>query len=406
MLRIMRPGLARSRISGLLTPNARFNKDTIHLRRTGRTAGKDIVMLLTGGGIFGYIYLAADESRLRTASRVASSVYRIGSLAAAVATICVDYSFVIYSHRGIQTQHDIAADELQVANTEFERLISLREAGDKSLADAIAAAKIRTAQAGAQMAMLMKDPTVSPFHEVHLRSAQRLKSLCEKNKGLYIKLGQHLGQLDYLLPPEYIDTLKTLFADNPTSPTDNILRVIEEDTGWSADQLWASFDPKPIASASLAQVHLATGSDGRKYAVKVQHEGLLEASSSDLLAITVLADTVSCLFKDFNYDWLVKEINFNLPRELDFRLEASNALRAESMLHGDDVAIPKIYIATPRVICMSFEEGCYVDNASELQRLNLNGADVARLISQTFSEQMYGVIFICILLYSFMIIFL
>lgn len=353
-----------------------------------RTLGRDVAMITAGAGIFGYIYLAADEGRLRAANRVASSGYRIASLVGTVLSICVDYGLVMYDQKGVKSPYDLAADELQASNTEFERLITLRELGDGSLGDALAAAKERTARAGAHMACLMSDYTASPFHKAHLRSAHKLRSLCEDNKGLYIKLGQHLAQLDYLLPPEYIETLKTLFADNPVSPTKNILRVIEEDTGRTADQLFADFDPKPIASASLAQVHIATGSDGRKYAVKVQHEGLLEASKADLLAITLVADLVSWLFKEFNYDWLVKEINFNLPRELDFRLEADNAHRAMGMLTGDNVVVPKIYIATPRVICMSFEEGCYVSNSEQLMKMGINGADVARLISQTFSEQM------------------
>lgn len=307
-----------------------------------------------------------------------------------VLLISLDYGMVIYNQRGLISPQDEAADELQASNAEFERLITLREQGTMRLTDteAIRAAKERVQQAGAAMAVLMADPTSSPFHDVHLRSAQRLKALCERNKGVYIKLGQHLGQLDYLLPPEYIDTLKTLFADNPVSPTETILRIIEEDTGRTVDQLFDRFDARPIASASLAQVHVATGSDNRKYAIKVQHEGLLEASHADLMAITFIANTISYLFKDFDYDWLVKEVNFNLPRELDFRLEAQNALRASEMIQSDNVVVPTVYLATPRVICMSFEEGCYVDNKDELKRMQVKGADVARLISETFSEQM------------------
>lgn len=373
--------LNRRRLGGVPSKEA-------HNSASSRTFGKDVAMTLTGIGLFGYTYLAADEKRLRDATRVAASVRRMASLSGTVFLICADYGSVMFSQRGILSPQDIAAEELQISNTEFEQLITRREAGETSLTDAIAAARSRVLRAGEHMATLMSDPTSSPYHEVHLRSALRLRTLCEVNKGVYIKLGQHLGQLDYLLPPEYIDTLKTMFANNPVSPTEFILRVIEEDTGRTADQLWANFDPVPIASASLAQVHVATGSDGRRYAVKVQHEGLLEASKGDLIAITVLANIVSWLFKDFDYGWLVKEINFNLPRELDFRLEAQNAHRAAGLLQGDDVVIPDVYIATPRVLCMSFEEGCFVSNTAELQRNDIRCGDVARLISKTFSEQM------------------
>ena len=77
------------------------------------------------------------------------------------------------------------------------------------------------------MADLMSDPNSSPFHTVHLRSSQRLKIMCMQNKGIYIKLGQHLAQLDYMLPPEYIDELRELLANNPVSSTESVRRTIK-----------------------------------------------------------------------------------------------------------------------------------------------------------------------------------
>ena len=349
-----------------------------------------IASLLTGIALYGYVYIAADDKRHRDAARVATSVYRMASLVGTVALICTDYGLVFYSLKGFVTEQEAAAAEMQAVKDEMEGLVSQRAGGDSSssLLERIQNASAREKIAMNRLTALMATRDTSPYHDVHLRSALRLKALCERNKGVYIKLGQHLGQLDYLLPPEYIDTFKTMFSDNPTSSFDSVVRVIEEETGLNIHQLFTEFESRPIASASLAQVHMATGSDGRKYAIKVQHEGLLEASYADLLAITTVASIVSYMFENFDYEWLVKEINYNLPRELDFTLEANNARRATTMLRSDDVVIPQIYISTPRVLCMSFEEGCYVTNAEELNRLNIRGSDVAKLISETFSEQM------------------
>ena len=157
---------------------------------------------------------------------------------------------------------------------------------------------------------------------------------------------------------------------------------------WPED-IWESFNNQPIASASLAQVHLAVDKLGRKCAVKVQHEGLIESSFADLKAITTVVSIASLLFENFSYDWLAREMNRNLPLELCFKEEAKNLLKAGSMLKDNSVAVPTIYNATDRVLSMSFEEGCYVTNVDELRRLNIDCSEVARIISETFSEQTF-----------------
>lgn len=71
----------------------------------------------------------------------------------------------------------------------------------------------------------------------------------------------------------------------PVSKLDEVRRVFQEDVGQAPEDLFASFAPEPLASASLAQVHLATDSHGRKLAIKVQHEGLRETAAADMSTI-------------------------------------------------------------------------------------------------------------------------
>lgn len=75
----------------------------------------------------------------------------------------------------------------------------------------------------------LTDVLVSP--QVHLRSAERLRELCCANRGTFIKVGQHLGALDYLLPEEYTRTLKVLHSQAPQSTRQEIEQVIREDLG-------------------------------------------------------------------------------------------------------------------------------------------------------------------------------
>lgn len=78
--------------------------------------------------------------------------------------------------------------------------------------------------------------------------------LCFQNGGVYIKAGQHLGQMDHLLPAAYVRTLRASLLDRcPVSSPAEVTATIAADLGAPPERLFASFDPRPIASASLAQ---------------------------------------------------------------------------------------------------------------------------------------------------------
>ena len=122
--------------------------------------------------------------------------------------------------------------------------------------------------------------------------------LCRKNGGVYIKVGQHLANLDYLIPEEYIEVLSSLFDEAPQSEISDVIGVIEEELKGKVDLLFDRFDPTPIASASLAQVHVAYDkATGKKLAVKVQHAGLRETSAGDIFAVTCVVRVIDKLLK-------------------------------------------------------------------------------------------------------------
>ncbi|XP_025065757.1 uncharacterized aarF domain-containing protein kinase 1 isoform X3 [Alligator sinensis] len=168
--------------------------------------------------------------------------------------------------------------------------------------------------------------------QVHLRSAERLRDLCCANRGTFIKVGQHLGALDYLLPEEYTYTLKVLHSQAPQSSMQEIKQVIQEDLGKEIKELFVSFEDTPLGAASLAQVHKAVLQDGRTVAVKVQHPKVQAQSSKDILLMEVLLLIVKQIFPDFEFMWLVEEAKKNLPLELDFLNEGRNG-NAEQVAH-------------------------------------------------------------------------
>ncbi|XP_065491841.1 aarF domain-containing protein kinase 1 isoform X2 [Caloenas nicobarica] len=172
--------------------------------------------------------------------------------------------------------------------------------------------------------------------QVHLRSAERLRELCCANRGTFIKVGQHLGALDYLLPEEYTRTLKVLHSQAPQSTRQEIEQVIREDLGKEIKELFLSFEDTPLGAASLAQVHKAVLQDGRTVAVKIQHPKVQAQSSKDILLMEVLLLVVKQIFPDFEFMWLVEEAKKNLPLELDFLNEGRNAEKVAHMLKNFD----------------------------------------------------------------------
>lgn len=228
----------------------------------------------------------------------------------------------------------------------------------------------------------------------HRRAAQRLLDLCHVNRGVYIKVGQHLANLDYLLPNEYIEVLSALYDDNPLTAYDDVCRVVRQDLGADPHEIFDRFERLPIASASLAQVHVAySREDGRKLAVKVQHRGLRETSRGDIFSLVTAVRTAKRLFEDFSFGWIADEIAPNLPRELDFQNEGRNAeLAAEHLQEtGLNCVIPKIHWdkTSARVLTMEFEEGFKANDLARIEQAGLKKHDVAKLISSVFASQVF-----------------
>ncbi|XP_061038740.1 aarF domain-containing protein kinase 1 isoform X1 [Eubalaena glacialis] len=228
--------------------------------------------------------------------------------------------------------------------------------------------------------------------KVHLRSARRLCELCCANRGTFIKVGQHLGALDYLLPEEYTSTLKVLHSQAPQSSMQEVRQVIQEDLGKEIHDLFMSFDDTPLGAASLAQVHKAVLHDGRTVAVKVQHPKVQAQSSKDILLMEVLVLAVKQLFPEFEFMWLVDEAKKNLPLELDFLNEGRNAEKVAQMLkHFDFLKVPQIYweLSTKRVLLMEFVDGGQVNDRDYMERNKIDVNEISRHLGKMYSEMIF-----------------
>ncbi|KAJ4978124.1 hypothetical protein NE237_008904 [Protea cynaroides] len=235
-------------------------------------------------------------------------------------------------------------------------------------------------------------------HEVHARCAHRLQELCFRNGGIYIKLGQHLGQLEYLVPEEYVETMRTSMLNKcPVSSYDRVCDVLKKELGGMPDEIFAEFDPVPLASASLAQVHSARTHDGKKVAVKVQHTHMTDTAAADQATVELIVNTLHWFFPSFDYRWLVDEIRETLPKELDFLVEAKNSekcldnFRKLSPHLAEYVHAPSVYwnLSTSKLLTMEFIDGAQISDVKGIQKLGIQPTDVAKLVSQAFAEMMF-----------------
>ncbi|CAH2328448.1 uncharacterized aarF domain-containing kinase 1 [Pelobates cultripes] len=228
--------------------------------------------------------------------------------------------------------------------------------------------------------------------QVHMRSAQRLLDLCCANRGTFIKVGQHLGALEYLLPPEYTRTLSVLHSQAPVTPLIDVLQVVKEELGEKSSHLFLHFDETPLGAASLAQVHRAVLRDGRTVAVKVQHPKVQSQSKKDIFLMEILLRVVKVVFPQFEFMWLVDEAKKNLPLELNFLNEGHNAERMATMVRAFPfLRIPKIHwdLSTEKVLVMEYVEGGQVNNKDYMEKNKIDVNQVSQALGKLYSEMIF-----------------
>lgn len=219
---------------------------------------------------------------------------------------------------------------------------------------------------------------------------QRLRRAFEDLGPTFIKFGQILSTRSDIMPPAYLEELSYLQDEVPPVSWDEAKQVVETELGAPIEDLFASVDPVPIASASLAQVHVACLVSGEEVVVKIQRPNIERTVNLDLDIIYDLAQTAQQrigLASRFEVADLAEEFASALRTEMDFRREAWNADRFRKNFEDEKhLYVPKIYweYSTKRLLVMERLQGIKIDDLEALkaagyspQRLSGHAADFA-----------------------------
>ena len=211
-----------------------------------------------------------------------------------------------------------------------------------------------------------------------LSRAERIRMALEELGPTYIKLGQALSTRPDLIPVDFIEELSKLQDDVPARPFDEIKATLEKELGGSVDEFFEFFDEKPIASASIGQVHKACLKDGETVAVKVQYAGIRKTIEVDLEIMLHLGTLMERNIEEAALHRpvkIVEEFAKTLEKEIDYLIEADNMDRFGRQFFDDpNIYVPKVFhdTTTERVLTMEFVEGIKV---SELEKIESAGMD-------------------------------
>ncbi|CUS09383.1 unnamed protein product [Tuber aestivum] len=232
----------------------------------------------------------------------------------------------------------------------------------------------------------------------HKRCAERTYKVLEKNGSIFIKLGQHLAAMGYLLPAEWTDTFIPLQDRCPVSSFESIEKMILDDTGQSVTDLFSEFDPNPIGAGTIKSFSPWLSVVGWlmnhfRVAVKLQHPALAEWIPLDMALTRFTFTNIKYFFPEYPMTWLSDEMEASLPQELNFEMEAKNIYRVREYFKGIEntpLVIPNVIWAKPRILVMEYLPGHRLDDLAFLDSNGVSRGEVSAALARIFNEMVFG----------------
>jgi predicted unusual protein kinase regulating ubiquinone biosynthesis (AarF/ABC1/UbiB family) len=225
---------------------------------------------------------------------------------------------------------------------------------------------------------------------------QRAEAFANQLKAMgptFVKFGQVLSTRPDIVPPEYITALESLQDHVEPFSFSEVERIVEEELGVRLSKAFAAFDAKPLAAASLGQVHRAVLRDGREVVVKVQRPGVREQVRKDievLMDIARMLEEHTEVGRRMNLVGTIEQARLTLLNELNYLLEARNMeILRKNLAEFPQIYIPEVIkdLTTSRVLTSELIHGRKVSNLPPLTLVDHDYAELAAVITKAYLKQ-------------------
>jgi predicted unusual protein kinase regulating ubiquinone biosynthesis (AarF/ABC1/UbiB family) len=197
-------------------------------------------------------------------------------------------------------------------------------------------------------------------NDLALQTAEDVAATLGTMKGVLMKIGQMASYVDDGLAPPVRRTLSRLQDSVPPMSAELAAGVIAEEFGAPPDEVFGTWDPEPIAAASIGQVHRAITRDGRAVAVKVQYPGIATMIEADLGNVALLRSLLRVAAPHQDVNALIEELRIRITEELDYHREAANQRMFAAYFDGHPtIHVPGIVdeLCTARVVTSELATG-------------------------------------------------
>lgn len=229
--------------------------------------------------------------------------------------------------------------------------------------------------------------------ETHWRTALRLLDSMSYLRGAAMKVGQTLANFPDIAPREIVETLEKLHYDVPPMHWSLLREMVHNELGDDPENIFAEFDKRAFAAASLGQVHRARLKSGEEVAIKIQYPGIARTVREDFRNLQTFL-----LPARLTRDWestkdQFEDLRMRLGQETEYELEASNLQKVRPLFHEDDeIVVPRVYtqFSTSRVLTMERLGGVHIDGYLSRDPSQAERNEFGRKICRAWYRMMYS----------------
>lgn len=258
--------------------------------------------------------------------------------------------------------------------------------------------KYRLQHVAIQLGLAQLDGGDVPAHAPRRRhhehdDAANLASALEELGPFFIKFGQVLSTRPDLLPAEYVHALARLQDRISPVPSDIVMRTVEETLGKPVSELFRTFDPIPVATASMAQVHRAMLPDGTEVAVKVQRPDVRQQTLRDMVVLREFVRFGKRYIRARylnDLEQMLREMEESLKGDVDFTVELENTERiGQQLVDFPRLMAPRVYreYSGDRVLTLSFIRGRRLSTLTAEDIATLDGPAIAKELLTAYVRQ-------------------